>query len=356
MSSHSKGSWYHCLLNGIECFFPVAAVAASSTVSPGVGVYSFQHNCFHCTQSHRKCQPSNHCQSQCSRCTKHGLPILYQLSSQGRRNDLKAGKSPTEASATNVVGDTVVVMGDMGKIPTVVSAESSSVDPMVDATVISTVVSKFFMAGVGGDTLKIPKVVYAVDDDTVAIPVEGAVGDTGSMPTMMWEDYSTVGDGVDVHDNACSTDSFSGFSDPGGRFAITSESVHYHHWSVSHLLSDVYSCHGRVEQVKLNENLSKSVSVSVSSIIPPWVHVFAKSTKSTSLRTQAASIAYIEEPLHKKARHRRNRRAKNKQEKQHRMLTEVIVPDSITSNLLEQTMIFSIILLLLMVVISAILQ
>ena len=146
-------------------------------------------------------------------------------------------------------------------------------------------VSKIFMAGVGGDTRKIPKVAYAVDDDTVAIPVEGAVGDTGSMPTMMWEDYSTVGDGGDVHDNACSTDSFSGFSDPGGRFAITNESVHYHHRSGSHLLSDGYSCHGRVEQVKLNENLSKSVSVSVSSIIPPWVHVFAKSTKSTSLRT-----------------------------------------------------------------------
>ena len=124
---------------------------------------------------------------------------------------------------------------------------------------------------------------------------------------------TTCNGGRDIHDNACSTDSFSGFSDPGGRFAITNESVHYHHRSGSHLLSDGYSCHGRVEQVKLNENLSKSVSVSVSSIIPPWVHVFAKSTKFTSLRTQAAAIAYIEEPLHKKARHRRNRRAKKKQ-------------------------------------------
>jgi hypothetical protein len=181
---------------------------------------------------------------------------------------------------------------------------------MVDAKAISTVVSKFFMAGVGGDTPKIPKVDAVDEDTTVAIPVEGAVGDTGTMPTTIWDDYSTVGDGGNVHDNACSTDSFSGFSDPGGRFAITNESVHYHHRSGSHLLSDGYSCHGRVEQVKLNENLSKSVSVSVSSIIPPWVHVFAKSTKFTSLRTQAAAIAYIEEPLHKKARHRRNRRAK----------------------------------------------
>jgi len=111
---------------------------------------------------------------------------------------------------------------------------------MVDATAISTGVSKFITAGVGGDTWKIPKVAYAVDNDTVGIPVEG---------------------GGDVHDNACSIDSFSGFSDPGGRFAITNESVHYHHRSGSHLLSDGYSCHGRVEQVKLNEKFSKSVSV-----------------------------------------------------------------------------------------------
>jgi hypothetical protein len=156
-------------------------------------------------------------------------------------------------------------------------ASAVSSDPMVDATALSTAlstgVSKFITAGVGGDTWKIPKVAYAVDDDTVASPVEG---------------------GGDVHDNACSTDSFSGFSDPGGRFAITSESVHYHHRSGSHLLSDGYSCHGRVEQVKLNEDFSKSMSVSVSSIISPWVHVFAKSTKSTSQRTQAASICQLD--------------------------------------------------------------
>jgi hypothetical protein len=39
-------------------FYPVAAVVASATVSPGVGVYSFLRNCFHCTQSHRQCQPA----------------------------------------------------------------------------------------------------------------------------------------------------------------------------------------------------------------------------------------------------------------------------------------------------------
>ena len=106
-SSQLKGSCHHCLLNGFECFFPaVAAVAASATVSAGVGVFQIQRNCFHCTQSHQQCHSSNRCQSQCSRCTQHGLPILYKLSSQGRHNDLKAGKSHAVALATNTVVDT----------------------------------------------------------------------------------------------------------------------------------------------------------------------------------------------------------------------------------------------------------
>jgi hypothetical protein len=57
-------------------------------------------------------------------------------------------------------------------------------------------------------------------------------------------------------------------STPGGRFAHTNESVHYdHHRPGFCLLSNGYSCHGCVEQVSLNENLSKSVPVSGSSII-----------------------------------------------------------------------------------------
>jgi hypothetical protein len=47
-------------------------------------------------------------------------------------------------------------------------------------------------------------------------------------------------------------DYFSGFSDPGGRFAITNESVHYPHQS-GFCLNNGYSCHGCVEQVKPQE-------------------------------------------------------------------------------------------------------
>jgi hypothetical protein len=95
---------------------------------------------------------------------------------------------------------------------------------------------------------------------------------------------------------------FSGFLDPGGRFADANKSVQYHHWS-GFSISDGYSCHSCVEQVTLKEKFPKSVCPSDSSI-PLWVHLFTKSTQSSSLWTQVASIAYIEQPVHKKASHR----------------------------------------------------
>ena len=331
-SSQSKDTYHHCLLNGVKCFFPVAvALAASVALISAIGVFPIQCNCFHCTQSHRQCKSDNRCQSQCSCCTKRKLPILYKLSSHGGRNDLKAWNSPAVASASNAVVDAAVfpvvasvlpvavVMGDTGKFPAVVSMVASAADPVSDAVALA-----IPTAVVMGDAGKIPMMASAVASvaDAVAIskvasaiPMAVVGWDGGKIPMVASatnEAADTAADGGDVDDNARSTDSFSGFSDPGGQFAITNESVHYHHRSGSHLLSDRYSCHGRVEQVKRNGNLSQSVSVSVSSIIPPWVHVFAKSTKSTSLRTQAASIAHIEEPLHKRAQHRCNRRAKKK--------------------------------------------
>jgi hypothetical protein len=94
------------------------------------------------------------------------------------------------------------------------------------------------------------------------------------------------------------------------------DSVHYNHFN------DGDWCQGRVEQ----------------SLCPPsWVHVFAKSTRPSSIRTQAASVAYIERPVHiKKVWHRRNRRSKKKLRKQQNLLTEVIVPPAIQQNLLSE--------------------
>ncbi len=83
---------------------------------------------------------------------------------------------------------------------------------------------------------------------------------------------------------------------PSWRPANANKSVHYHH------CFDGDSCHGRVDPVTVND---LGVCVERSLRPPPWVHVFAKSTQPSSIRTQAASIAYIEQPVHKKARHRR---------------------------------------------------
>jgi hypothetical protein len=109
------------------------------------------------------------------------------------------------------------------------------------------------------------------------------------------------------------------------------ESVHSPH------LNDVDSCHGRVCPVTV-ENSGVCDERSHLSLRPPsWVHVFAKSTQPSSIRTQAASIAYIEQPVHKKARHRRSRRSTKKLRKQQRLLTEVVVPTTIKQNLLSES-------------------
>ena len=85
--------------------------------------------------------------------------------------------------------------------------------------------------------------------------------------------------------------------DLGGKSVNVNKSVHYHH------RTDGYSCHGCVERVTLQEG--GAIEVCPSHVPhPPWVHVFAKSTRLCSLRTKAAAIAYIEFPVHPKAKHR----------------------------------------------------
>jgi hypothetical protein len=65
------------------------------------------------------------------------------------------------------------------------------------------------------------------------------------------------------------------------------------------------------------------------------VHVFGKSTKTSSLRTQCASVAYTEQPTTKKAHHRHNRLARKKLKKQYSVLTEATIPPSVLTNLLS---------------------
>ncbi len=115
---------------------------------------------------------------------------------------------------------------------------------------------------------------------------------------------------------------------PNWRPANANGSVHYHH------PFDGDSCHGCVDPVTI-DNLG--VCVERSLCPPPWVHVFAKLTQPSSIRKQAASIAYIDQPVHKQTRHCRSRRSKNKLCKQLKLLTQVIVPGTIEQNLLSES-------------------
>jgi hypothetical protein len=121
-----------------------------------------------------------------------------------------------------------------------------------------------------------------------------------------------------------SLESFSGFSNPGGRFAITTDSVHCPH-PPGFIQSDVESCHGHIEQICPQRITSDSKYFQIFPI-PSWVHVFGKSIKSSSFRTQCASVAYRELPTTKKVCHRCNPRARKKLKKQQSLLTEATVP------------------------------
>jgi hypothetical protein len=126
---------------------------------------------------------------------------------------------------------------------------------------------------------------------------------------------------------------FSGFLDPGGRFAITTDSVHCPHLP-GFIQSDVESCHGRIEQI-CPQRITSHSQYFQNFPIPSWVHVFGKSIKSSSLWTQCASVAYRELPTTKKVRNRCNCCARKKLKKQESLLTEATVPQSILTNLLS---------------------
>ena len=153
------------------------------------------------------------CQSQCSCCSKRGLPILYKLSSQGQRNDLKAWKSPIAALAMNAVVDVAgfpavasalpvaVVMGDAGKFPVVASTVASAADPVADAVAFPAVALAIHTAAVMGDAGKIPAMASAVASVAaagaisaveLAIPTAVVGWDAGKIPTVASATYAAA--------------------------------------------------------------------------------------------------------------------------------------------------------------------
>ena len=291
---HTKGSCYHCIVNGLPCFFlPQTIIRHGSTRI--FNAFRFQRNCTHCTQSHQKCLFDTDSSLQCKRCIKLEIPCLFKLSSQGSRNDLNASTNPKDVM-TMLIDQSTKLDG--------IHFPPKPLDP----------------------------------------------NGRKDMTTMLMKSDIVVCNGQ-------STKLDGGYSPPkplyrNGRSVNANESVHYHH------CSNGYSCHGRVEPVTILDLGVTSTDVNNDSVHynhfndgdrceghverslcpPSWVHVFAKSTRPSSIRTQAASIAYIKLPVHKKkVWHRRNRRSKKKLRKQQNLLTEVIVPPAIKQNLLSES-------------------
>ena len=104
---------------------------------------------------------------------------------------------------------------------------------------------------------------------------------------------------------------------------VSSDSVHCNPLTQC-TVSSGWSCHTTANYSKI-EDVVPLVGPNVINPPPSWVHVFAKSSSTTSLRTQCASAAsmYATSP---KVFHRRSRRARKKRLKIHKILREVIVP------------------------------
>jgi hypothetical protein len=123
---------------------------------------------------------------------------------------------------------------------------------------------------------------------------------------------------------SCSSLSFSEqvtqYSTQSGGFIVdhTCESVHYHHWDHCNNVPYVDSCHTRVDPMdhQLPEHTKQASTA--------WCHVF-KSSSTSSLRTQAASVAHLQHTSGLKSTHHRSRRAKRKHSKQKRLLRECCI-------------------------------
>jgi hypothetical protein len=119
----------------------------------------------------------------------------------------------------------------------------------------------------------------------------------------------------DISQSVTVTDTLSAFVD------TTSDSDLYHHRITSNV-SGGASCHAYTQQRHSPYNNRTCDYLSTS--VPNWVHVL-KSSSSSSLCTQCASIAHSQQQISHIAYHCRNCRARKKFNKQLRVLCEVAI-------------------------------
>jgi hypothetical protein len=120
---------------------------------------------------------------------------------------------------------------------------------------------------------------------------------------------------------------------------VISDSVHCIPLTQSTVSSGI-SCH-TFDRLLEKDDLKLSLACNHQSPSPSWVHVFLKTSSTTSLRTQCAAAAYLDVKL-PKVLHRRARCAKKKHQKTQDFLREVIVPPnqfSLTCNKIDSEII-----------------
>jgi hypothetical protein len=235
---------------------------------------------------------------------------MFKLSSQGRRNDL---------SALTTVASTMVSVQKAVTTATTATSVAMTLAPTNTAVTMTMTVDTTVTVTHTAVTTSMTVAMMAADLHTVAAP---ALMPATTAPTK----HSTLAMTAPKAVTTVVEDK------PERRFDYANESVQYHH----HFDGD--SCHGCIDHVSALGKSLPSVHPSFT-IPPPWVHVFSKSCQPSSLRTQAASIAYMEDSIHTKARHCRNWRHRKKAIKQKKILTEVIFPHSIQQNLLSASVI-----------------
>ncbi len=104
---------------------------------------------------------------------------------------------------------------------------------------------------------------------------------------------------------------------------VISDSVHCNPLT-QFTVSSGFSCH-TIDNLSEKDDVESSLAPNRKPPPPSWVHVFSKSSSTTSLRTQCAAAAYLDVKS-AKVLHRRSRCAKKKQRKIEQLLREVIVP------------------------------
>ncbi len=104
---------------------------------------------------------------------------------------------------------------------------------------------------------------------------------------------------------------------------VSSDSVHCNSLT-QFTVSSGWSCHTTANSCE-KEDIESFVGLNCIPTQLLWVHVFAKSSSTTSLCTQCAAAAWMDVKS-PKVFHRRLRRAKKKQRKIEEILHEVIVP------------------------------